>query len=175
VVSSPLVAESNAVAETGARSGEIVAVCGVLSRADFTCQEGVVDLDIAVELASPIDPGWQKLFGHLKEAILPAQLPADTVLIRLPIPMEIRWRSQPCERRKDLNFDARKLSFEEVAIATHTMSHQRLLEGLKSRPKWLQSPASNAGESYGRRGSFACMSTGIGTRYYQELVGLSGA
>ncbi len=67
VVASPLVAESNARAETAARSGEIVAVCGVLSRADFTCQEGAVDLDIAVELASPIGPGWQKLLGQLKE------------------------------------------------------------------------------------------------------------
>jgi hypothetical protein len=93
--------------------------------------------------------------GHLKEAILSSQLPADAVLIRLAIPMEIRRRSQPCERRKDLNSDARKLSFEEVAIATHTMSQQRLLEGPKSGPKWLQSPASNAEESYGRRGSFA--------------------
>lgn len=37
VVSSPLVAESNALAETAARSGEIITVCGVLSRADFTC------------------------------------------------------------------------------------------------------------------------------------------
>jgi hypothetical protein len=86
---------------------------------------------------------------------LPAQLPGDTVLIRLPIPVDIRWRYQPCERRKDLNLMFAKLSFEGVAIATHTMSKQRLLEGLKSRPKWLQSPASNAGESYGKRGSFA--------------------
>lgn len=86
---------------------------------------------------------------------MPTQLPADTGLIRLPIPMDIRRRYQPCERRKDLNLMPAKLSFEEVAIATHTMSHQRLLEGLESRPKWLQSPASNAGESYGKLGSFA--------------------
>jgi hypothetical protein len=37
VVSSPPAAESNALAETAARSGEIITVCGVLSRADFTC------------------------------------------------------------------------------------------------------------------------------------------
>ena len=90
-----LVAGSNALAETAARSGEIVAVCGGLSRAYFTWQGGAIGLDIAVELASPIGPGWQKLLGQPKEAILPAQLPADTVLIRLPIPLEIRWRYQP--------------------------------------------------------------------------------
>ena len=83
--------------------GEIVAVCGVLSRADFTCREGAVGLDIAVELASPIGPGWQELLGQLEEAILPAQLSADTVLIRLPIPLDIRWRYQPCEWRRNLN------------------------------------------------------------------------
>ena len=96
VLSSPLVADSNALAETAARSGEIITVFGVLSRADFTCQEGAVGLDIAVELASAIGPGWQKLLGQLKEAILPAQLFADTVTIRLPIPLDIRWRYQPC-------------------------------------------------------------------------------
>jgi hypothetical protein len=37
VVPSPLVAGSNAPAETAARSGGIVAVCGVLLWADFTC------------------------------------------------------------------------------------------------------------------------------------------
>jgi hypothetical protein len=95
VVSSPLVADSNALAETAARSGEIITVCGVLSRADFTRHEGAVGFDIAVELASPIGPGWQKLLGQPKEAILPAQLPADTVLIRLPISLGIRWRYQP--------------------------------------------------------------------------------
>ena len=72
MVSSPLVAGSNAPAETAARSGEIVAACGVLSRADFTCQVGAVSLDTAGELASPIGSGWQKLLGRLKEAILPA-------------------------------------------------------------------------------------------------------
>ena len=75
--------------------GEIVAVCGVLSRAYFTYQEGAVGLGIAVELASPICPGWQKLLGQPKEAILPAQLSPDTVLVRLPIPLDIRWRYQP--------------------------------------------------------------------------------
>jgi hypothetical protein len=103
VVSSPLVAGSNALAETAASSGEIVAVCGGLSRTDFTSPEGAVGLDIAVELASPIGPGWQKFLGQLKEAILPAQLPADTVLIRLPIPMDIRWRYQPREWRRNLS------------------------------------------------------------------------
>ncbi len=92
MVSSFLVAGSNALAETAARSGEIIAVCGVLSRADFTCQKGAVGLDIAVELASPIGPGWQKLLGQLEVAISPAQLPTDAVLIRLPIPLEIRRR-----------------------------------------------------------------------------------
>jgi len=67
-------------------------------------------------------------------------------------------------------------AYEAVAIATHTMSHQRLLEELKSATKWLESTASNAEESqtetwFPRR----CMSAGIGTRYHQELVGLSGA
>jgi hypothetical protein len=37
VVSSPLVAESNALAETAARSGEIITVCCALSRADVAC------------------------------------------------------------------------------------------------------------------------------------------
>ena len=60
MVPTPLVAESNALVETAARSGEIVAVCGGLSRADLTCQEGAVGLGIAVELASQIGPGWQK-------------------------------------------------------------------------------------------------------------------
>jgi hypothetical protein len=103
VVSSPLVAGSNALAETASMRGEIVAVCGVLSRADFTCQVGAGGLDIAVELASPIGPGWQKLLGQLKEAILSSQLSADTVLVRLPIPLDIRWRYQPCEWRRNLN------------------------------------------------------------------------
>ena len=102
VVSSPLVAGSNALTETAATSGGIVAVCGLLSRADFTCQEGAVGLDIAGELASPIGPGWQNLVGQLKEAILLAQLSAGTVLIRLPIPLDIRSRYQPCERRRNL-------------------------------------------------------------------------
>ena len=57
VVSSPLVARSNALAETAARIGEIVAVRDVLSRSDFTCQDGAVGLDIAVELAGAIDTG----------------------------------------------------------------------------------------------------------------------
>jgi hypothetical protein len=61
---SPLVVGSNALAETTAMSGQIVAVCGVLSRADFNCQEGAVGLDIAVELARPIGPGWQKLWAN---------------------------------------------------------------------------------------------------------------
>jgi hypothetical protein len=95
VVSSPWLAGSDALAENAAMRGEIVAVSGALSRADFTCQVGAVGLGIAVELASPIGPGWQKLLGQLKEAILPAQLSADTVLIRLPIPLDIRWRHQP--------------------------------------------------------------------------------
>ena len=97
-----------------------------------------------LKLASPIGPFCQKLLGHMKEAILSSQLPADAVLIRLAIPMDIRWRYQPCERRKDLNLVPAKLSFEEVAIAIHTRPHRRLLEGPKSGPKWLQSPASNA-------------------------------
>lgn len=66
-----MVAGSNALAETAARSGEIVAVCGALSRTDFSCQEGAVGFDIAMELASPSGPGWHKLLGYLKEAILP--------------------------------------------------------------------------------------------------------
>lgn len=102
-MSSPLVAGSNALVETAARSGEIINVCGLLSQADFTCQEGAVGLDIAGELASAIGSGWQKLFGQLKEAILPAQLPAETVLIRLPIPLDILWRYQPCEWRRNLS------------------------------------------------------------------------
>ena len=64
VVSSTLVAASNALAETAVRSGEIITVCGVLSRADFTCHEGAVGFDIAVELASPIGPGWQKFSAN---------------------------------------------------------------------------------------------------------------
>jgi hypothetical protein len=103
VVSSPPVAGSNALAETATASGATVAVYGVLSRSDFTCQEGAVGLDITVELASPISPGWQKPLGQLKEAILPEQLPADTELIRLPILLTIRWRYQPCEWRRNLS------------------------------------------------------------------------
>ena len=107
---------------------------------------------------------------------MPAQLPADTVLIRLTIPMDIRWRYHPCERRKDLNLMPAKLSFEEVAIATHTMSQQRLLEGLKSGAKVATIPRLERREKL-RETWFLrrCMSTGIGTRYHQELVGLSGA
>jgi len=69
-----------------------------------------------------------------------------------------------------------KLSFEEVAIATHTMSQQRLLEGLKSGAKVATIPRLERREKL-RETWFLrrCMSTGIGTRYHQELVGLSGA
>jgi hypothetical protein len=84
--------------------------CTIAGR--FHLPKGAVGLDIAVELASPIGPGWQKLLGQLKEAILPAQLPADAVLIRLPIPLEIRRRYQPCECRKDLNLMPAKLSLQ---------------------------------------------------------------
>jgi len=129
-----------------------------------------------LKLASPVVPGWQKLLGHLKEAILSAQWPANAVLIRLPIPMDIRWRYQPCERRKDLNLVPAKLSFEEVAIAAHTRSRRRLLEGAEERANVATIPRLE------RRGKLRetwflrrCMSTGNGTRYHQELVGLSGA
>ena len=70
VVSSPLVAGSNALAETAARSGEIVAVCGVLSRADFTCQEDVVGFDIADGVGESNWPRLAEASGPMKEAIL---------------------------------------------------------------------------------------------------------
>lgn len=57
--------------------------------ADFTCQEGAVSLGIAVELASPIGEAGRSL-GQPKASIVPTQLPADSVLIRLPIPLGIR-------------------------------------------------------------------------------------
>ena len=67
-------------------------------------------------------------------------------------------------------------AYEALAIATHTMSQQRLLEELKSAARWLQSAASNAEESQTEtRFLRRCMSTGIGTQYHRELVGLSGA
>jgi hypothetical protein len=133
VVSSPLIAGSNALAETAARSGEIVALCGVLSRADFTCQEDAVGLDIALELASPIGPGWQKLLCQPKEAILPAQLPADTVLIRLPIPLDIRWQYLVSGVVTSIGCLPIR-AYEAGAIPTHALSRQRLPEGRKAEP-----------------------------------------
>lgn len=66
-------------------------------------------------------------------------------------------------------------AYEAVAIPTHTMSQQRLLEGLKSAAKVatihrLERRGKPRGTVFLRR----CMSTGIGTQYHQELVGLSG-
>ena len=57
-----LVAGSNTLDETPVMRGRIVAVCGLLSRADFPRQEGAVGLDIAVELASAIGLGWQEFW-----------------------------------------------------------------------------------------------------------------
>ena len=151
-----LIAGSNAPAETAARSGEIVSVCGVLSRADFSGQEGAVGLDIAVELASPIGPGWQKLLGRLKEAVLPAQLPADTVLIRLPIPLAIRWDTSLVSGVGTSIGCPPIRAYDAGAIPTHALSQQRLPEGRKAQPEEQQFVTLNAEESTrGNRVSFS--------------------
>jgi hypothetical protein len=85
----PLVATSNVATETAARSGEIIAVCGVLSRTDFTCQEDAVDLNIDGELASPIGQGFRSLWANRKRSFCQHNCPQ----IQYESAFQFRWIS----------------------------------------------------------------------------------
>lgn len=75
-----------------------------------------------MELASPIGTGWQKVVGQLQEAILPAQMPADIVPIRLPNPMDIGRRYRVARGMGTSIGWLRVRAYEAGAIPTHALS-----------------------------------------------------
>ena len=88
--------------------------------------------------------------GQPKEVILPAQLPPDTVLICLPIPLNIRGQYPSCEWRRNLHRMTANRADEAGAIPAHALLPQRLPEGRKAQGEVQQSVTLNTEQREGQ-------------------------
>jgi hypothetical protein len=93
--------------------------------------------------------------GPTEEVILPALLPADTVLISLPIPLDIRWRCRPCQWRRDPHRMAANRADEAGTIATQGPVIPTIAGRQKSAAEEQQSVTLNIRKARGNRVSFS--------------------
>jgi hypothetical protein len=118
---------------------------------------------------------WPRLAGILdqvEEASSAAQLSADTVTDRLPIPLDIRWRCQPCEWQGTSIECLPIRAYEVGAIPTHALSGNDRRKTEERRRRSNHSVTLNATKAQGESCFFLRrMSAGIGTRFGQEFVG----